>query len=113
MSATTLFIGIIVFIILLIICIHAYDRHLVKEIKIYEKRLEKKGIFKRHFITTGSSKKKMIIKCKNCSNEFVVKVSSPSQRISPGDTVYEGFHRNFGEKKVTQSERLFRGIASR
>ena len=50
MSATTLFIGIIVFIILLIICIHAYDRHLVKEIKIYEKRLEKKGIFKRHFI---------------------------------------------------------------
>tara|TARA_B100000315_G_scaffold3988_1_gene3918 strand:+ start:88 stop:390 length:303 start_codon:yes stop_codon:yes gene_type:complete len=72
MSATTLFIGIIVFIILLIICIHAYDRHLVKEIKIYEKRLEKKGIFKRHFIKTGSSKKKIIIKCKNCSNEFVV-----------------------------------------
>ena len=75
MSATTLFIGIIVFIILLIICIHAYDRHLVKEIKIYEKRLEKKGIFKRHFIKTGSSKKKMIIKCKNCSNKFVVKGS--------------------------------------
>ena len=73
MSATTLFIGIIVFIILLIICIHAYDRHLVKEIKIYEKRLEKKGIFKRHFIKIGSSKKKMIIKCKNCSNKFVVK----------------------------------------
>ena len=58
MSATTLFIGIIVFIILLIICIYAYDRHLVKEIKIYEKRLEKKGIFKRHFIKTRSSKKK-------------------------------------------------------
>ena len=58
MSATTLFIGIIVFIILLVICIHAYDRHLVKEIKNYEKRLEKKGIFKRHFIKTGSSKKK-------------------------------------------------------
>ena len=73
MSATTLFIGIIVFIILLIICIYAYDRHLVKEIKIYEKRLEKKGIFKRHFIKTGSSKKQIIIKCKNCSNEFVVK----------------------------------------
>ena len=75
MSATTLFIGIIVFIILLIICIHAYDRHLVKEIKIYEKRLEKKGIFKRHFIKTGSSKKKIIIKCKNCSRKFTVKGS--------------------------------------
>ena len=73
MSEITLFIGIIVFIILLVICIHAYDRHLVKEIKIYEKRLEKKGIFKRHFIKTIPGKKKMIIKCKNCSNEFVVK----------------------------------------
>jgi len=62
MSATTLLIGIIVFIIFLVICIHAYDRHLVKEIKNYEKRLEKKGIFKRHFIKTESSKKKMIIK---------------------------------------------------
>ena len=57
MSATTLFIGIIVFIILLIICIYAYDRHLVKEIKIYEKRLEKKGIFKRHFIKNKENKK--------------------------------------------------------
>ena len=75
MSATTLFIGIIVFIILLIICIHAYDRHLVKEIKIYEKRLERKGIYKRHFIKTGSIKKKIIIKCKNCSRKFAVKGS--------------------------------------
>ena len=83
MSATTLFIGIIVFIILLIICIHAYDRHLVKEIKIYEKRLEKKGIFKRHFIKTESRKNKMIIKCKNCSNKFVVKTTDipPSGRV--------------------------------
>ena len=72
MSGTTLLIVILSFLILLIICIHIYDRHLVKEIKIYEERLEKKGIFKRHFIKTGSSKKKMIIKCKNCSNEFVV-----------------------------------------
>ena len=64
MSETNLFIGIIVFIILLIICIHVYDRHLAKEIKIYEKRLEKKGIFKRHFIKTIPGKKKMIIKCK-------------------------------------------------
>ena len=73
MSETTLFIGIIIFIILLIICIHVYDRHLVKEIKIYEKRLEKKGIFKRHFITNERNKKKMIIKCKSCSKKFVVK----------------------------------------
>ena len=75
MSETTLFIIIIIFIVLLIICIHAYDRHLVNEIKIYEKRLEKKGIFKRHFIEIRSSKKKMIIKCKNCSNKFVVRGS--------------------------------------
>ena len=75
MSETTLFIGIIVFITLLIICIHAYDRHLLKEIKIYEKRLEKMGIYKRHFIRTRSSKKKMIIKCKNCSRKFTVKGS--------------------------------------
>ena len=72
MSETNLFIGIIVFIILLILCIYAYDKHLVKEIKIYEKRLEKKGIYKRHFIKTETSKRKMIIKCKNCSNKFVV-----------------------------------------
>ena len=58
MSETNLFIGIIVFIIMLIICIHVYDRHLAKEIKIYEKRLEKKGIFKRHFIKTIPGKKK-------------------------------------------------------
>ena len=50
MSETTLFIGIIIFIALLVICIHIYDSHLVKEIKIYEERLEKKGILKRHFI---------------------------------------------------------------
>ena len=73
MSETILFVGIIVFIILLIICIHVYDRHLVKEIKIYEKRLEKKGIFKRHFINDRSREKKMIIECKNCSKKFFVK----------------------------------------
>ena len=72
MSETILFVGIIIFIILLIICIHAYDRYLVKEIQIYEKRLEEKGIFKRHFIGT-TLKKKMIIKCKNCSKKFTVK----------------------------------------
>jgi predicted Zn finger-like uncharacterized protein len=73
MSETTLLIGIIIFIILLIICIHIYDRHLVKEITIYEKRLEKKGIFKRHFIASRTNKKKLIIKCKSCSKKFYVK----------------------------------------
>ena len=73
MSETTLFIGIISFIILLIICINIYDRHLVKEIKIYEERLEKKGIFKRHYISHKVGKKKIIIKCKNCSKKFAVK----------------------------------------
>ena len=65
MSETALFIGIIVFVIFLIICIHVYDRYLVKEIKIYERRLEEKGIFKRHFIKNNPSKKKMIIKTQN------------------------------------------------
>ena len=83
MSETTLFIGIIIFIALLVICIHIYDSHLVKEIKIYEERLEKKGIFKRHFIPNKLDKKKMIIKCKSCSKEFTVKGSDipPKGRI--------------------------------
>ena len=75
MSETTLFIGVIIFLILLIICIHIYDRHLVREIEIYEKRLEKKGIFKRHFIKNEPNKKRMIVKCKNCSKKFTIKVS--------------------------------------
>ena len=50
MSEVTLLTIIIVFIVLLIAIIHFYDRHLVKEIDLYEKRLIKKGIFKRHFI---------------------------------------------------------------
>ena len=73
MSEVTLLTIIVAFIVLLIAIIHFYDRYLVKEIDLYENRLVKKGIFKRHFIKTGSSKKQMIIKCKNCSNEFVVK----------------------------------------
>ena len=83
MSETTLFIAILSFLILLIICIHIYDRHLVKEIKIYEERLEKKGIFKRHFIPNKLNKKKMIIKCESCSKEFTVKGSDipPKGRI--------------------------------
>jgi len=48
---------IVVFIVLLIVIIHIYDRHLVKEIDLYEKRLVKKGIFKRHFIKNKENQK--------------------------------------------------------
>ena len=58
MSGVTLLIIVVVFIVLLIAIIHFYDRYLVKEIDLYEKRLEKKGIFKRHFI---KNKKKLKI----------------------------------------------------
>ena len=57
MTEVTLLAIIIVFIVLLIAIIHFYDRHLVKEIDLYEKRLVKKGIFKRHFIK-GKEKQK-------------------------------------------------------
>ena len=57
MTEVTLLAIIIVFIILLIAIIHFYDRHLVKEIDLYEKRLVKKGIFKRHFIKDKEKQK--------------------------------------------------------
>ena len=50
MTEVTLLTIIIVFIVLLITIIRFYDKYLVKEIDLYEKRLVKKGIFKRHFI---------------------------------------------------------------
>ena len=57
MNEFTLLTIIIVFIILLVAIIHFYDRHLVKEIDLYEKRLVKKGIFKRHFIKDKEKQK--------------------------------------------------------
>ncbi|SVC90114.1 uncharacterized protein METZ01_LOCUS342968 [marine metagenome] len=57
MTEVTLLTIIIVFIVLLIAIIHFYDRHLVKEIDLYEKRLVKKGIFKRHFIKNKENQK--------------------------------------------------------
>ena len=57
MSEVTLLAIIIVFIVLLIAIIRFYDRYLVKEIDLYEKRLEKKGIFKRHFIKNKENQK--------------------------------------------------------
>tara|TARA_Y100001949_G_scaffold62304_1_gene52807 strand:- start:725 stop:898 length:174 start_codon:yes stop_codon:yes gene_type:complete len=57
MSRVTLLTIIVVFIVLLIAIIHFYDRYLVKEIDLYEKRLVKKGIFKRHFIENKENQK--------------------------------------------------------
>ena len=57
MSGVTLLAIIIVFIVLLIAIIHFYDRYLVKEIDLYEKKLVKKGIFKRHFIKNKENQK--------------------------------------------------------
>ena len=57
MSEITLLIIITVFIALLIFIIHIYDKYLVKEIDLYEERLVKKGIFKRHFIKNKDNKK--------------------------------------------------------
>ena len=57
MTEVTLLAIIIVFIILLIAIIHIYDSYLVKEIDLYEKRLVKKGIFKRHFIKDKEKQK--------------------------------------------------------
>ena len=57
MSEVTLLTIIAVFIALLIAIIHFYDRYLVKEINLYEKRLEQKGIFKRHFIKNKENSK--------------------------------------------------------
>ncbi len=57
MSEVTLLTIIVAFIVLLIAIIHFYDRYLVKEIDLYEKRLVKKGIFKRHFIKDKEKQK--------------------------------------------------------
>ena len=57
MSEVTFLTIIVAFIVLLIAIIHFYDRYLVKEIDLYEKRLEKKGIFKRHFIKNKENQK--------------------------------------------------------
>ena len=56
MSETVFFALIVIFIGLIVVIIHLFDRHLVKEIKLYEERLEKKGILKRHFIKKKSKK---------------------------------------------------------
>ena len=49
MTETTLLILVILFLFACIMGVYYYDNKLVKEIDEYEKRLEKKGILKRHF----------------------------------------------------------------
>ena len=49
MSQFTLILLIILFVMILIYAVHLYDKYLVSEINKYEKRLEEKGILKRHF----------------------------------------------------------------
>tara|TARA_B100000941_G_C28315254_1_gene453674 strand:- start:81 stop:251 length:171 start_codon:yes stop_codon:yes gene_type:complete len=49
MSQVTLILLIILFILILVYVVHLYDKHLVRKINEYEKRLENKGILKRHF----------------------------------------------------------------
>ena len=49
MTETTLLILVVLFLLVCFIGVYFYDKKLVKEIEEYEKRLEKKGILKRHF----------------------------------------------------------------
>ena len=56
MTKFTLILLIILFIMILVYVVHLYDKYLVKEINDYEKKLEEKGIFKRHFIKKNDDK---------------------------------------------------------
>ena len=55
MTVTTLILIVIMSIVCSIIAIYFYDRKLMREIAEYEKKMKKKGHFKRHFF---SEKKK-------------------------------------------------------
>jgi len=57
MTTTILLISIIIFIFLCIIAVYFYDKHLIKEIELYEKKLHEKGILKRHFISKDQKRK--------------------------------------------------------
>ena len=57
MSETTLFLLITLFIVIIIYAVHVYDRILVKRINDHEKKLEKKGILKRHYYKKDNDNK--------------------------------------------------------
>jgi len=49
MTETTLLLLILLFLVCCFVGVYFYDKKIVREIAEYEKRLEKKGILKRHF----------------------------------------------------------------
>ena len=49
MTETTLLILVLLFLVVCFFVVYYYDRKLVKALAEYEKRLDKKGILKRHF----------------------------------------------------------------
>ena len=49
MTETTLLLLILFFLVCSFVGVYYYDKKLVREITEYEKRLDKKGILKRHF----------------------------------------------------------------
>ena len=57
MTSTVLLIGISVLIFIFIIGVYFFDSNMVKKIDLYEKRMEEKGILKRHFISKNKKNK--------------------------------------------------------
>ena len=57
MTSTVLLIGISVLIFIFIIGVYFLDRNMIKKIDLYEKRMEEKGILKRHFISKNKKNK--------------------------------------------------------
>jgi len=53
MTVTTLIFIVVMSIVCSIIAIYFYDRKLMREIAEYEKKMKKKGHFKRHFFNEG------------------------------------------------------------
>tara|TARA_Y100001949_G_C15845722_1_gene268307 strand:+ start:565 stop:729 length:165 start_codon:yes stop_codon:yes gene_type:complete len=49
MTETTLLVLVLLFLVACVVGVFTYDKKIVKDITEYEKRLEKKGILKRHF----------------------------------------------------------------
>ena len=57
MTSVVLLIGISILIFIFIIGVYFFDRNMVKKIDLYEKRMEEKGILKRHFISKNKKNK--------------------------------------------------------
>ena len=57
MTTTILLFCVVIIIILCVVAVYFFDRRLVKQIDLYEERLHKKGILKRHFVNKDKNKK--------------------------------------------------------